>query len=50
MIIFPKKLIPYIDFEDEELIAVDLPDELQDEFYKFKRKYEELKSDKHTEY
>lgn len=44
MIKVPEKLVPYIDFEENIVIARDLPPELKKEFENFKKFYESLKN------
>lgn len=50
MIRVPKKLVQYVDFEEGEIIATDLPPELEEDFLNFKKIYEETKKDKYTDY
>ena len=45
MIRVPKKLQEYVDWEEGEMISVNLPDELKDDFEKFKSEYEKLKKE-----
>lgn len=41
----PKKLQPYVDYEDGKLISVDLPDDLQTDFKELKSQFEKLNND-----
>ena len=50
MIKVPEILIPYVNFDDGEIVAVDLPSELIPDFEKFKKQYEILKSEPLTDY
>lgn len=50
MIKVPKKLIPYVNYDDGEIVAADLPSELIPDFEKLKKQYEILKSEPLTEY
>lgn len=45
MISSPEELRPYIDYDNGEIIAVDLPDELKDEFEKFKAYLKKLEEE-----
>ena len=50
MFVPPNKLLPYVDFEEGKIIAVNLPDDLKDEFEKLKEIYQELEHDRLTDY
>ena len=50
MFIPPYNLLPYVDFEEGKIIAVNLPDNLKDEFEKLKKIYKELEQDRLTDY
>ena len=45
MIKVPEKLLPYIDFDDGEIISKDLPSDLKKEFEEFKESIETLKKE-----
>lgn len=50
MLRVPEKLLPYVDFEEGKIIAVDLPKYLESDFEALKKVYEEIKLDKYTDY
>lgn len=45
MIRVPENLVPYVTFENGELIAVSLPDELRTEYEKFKEIYKKSENE-----
>ena len=50
MLKIPDKLLPYVDFEEGKIIAVNLPDELKEDFEALKKVYKTMKEDKLSEY
>lgn len=50
MIRIPDKLLPYVDFDEGEILPVNLPDDLKDDFEALKKAYKTMKEDKLTEY
>ncbi len=45
MIRVPENLIPYVTFENNKIKAINLPNELRNEFEKFKEIYEKSKKE-----
>lgn len=45
MIRVPQELQPYISWKDGKMIPVNLPDELKDDFEKFKKEHEKLQKE-----
>lgn len=50
MLKIPDKLLPYVDFEEGKIMAVNLPDELKEDFEALKKAYKTMKEDKLTDY
>ena len=50
MLRIPDKLLPYVDFEEGEIVAVNLPDELKEDFETLEKAYETMKQDKLADY
>lgn len=50
MLRIPDNLIPYVDFDDGEIIGVNLPPALEAEFAELKRTYEDTKADALSDY
>lgn len=50
MLKVPQKLLPYVDFEDGEIYAENLPDSLKKEFERLKEEYEKRKNENLAEY
>ena len=50
MIRVPEKISPYVDFDNGKIIAINLPKELEEDFEKFKKVFEELKNDLLTDW
>lgn len=50
MILIPKKLVPYVDFEEGKIISKDLPSELEEDFKKLEKTYEAMKKEELTDY
>lgn len=50
MIRIPDELQPYIDFDDGNVIARDLPDELEEDFKDFQKMYQDLKTNPDYKY
>lgn len=45
MIRVPENLLPYVDYDDGEIVSKDLPPELEEDFKKFKESIEKLKGE-----
>lgn len=45
MIMVPKELQPYIDYEDGKMIAVNMPEKLKPEFENFKKEIEKFEEE-----
>lgn len=43
MLRVPLELEPYVDFKENQIIAVNLPNNLKEEYMKLKKQYEEFK-------
>ena len=50
MLKIPDKLIPYVDFEEGELLAVKLPEEFKKDFEALEKAYKSTKEDKLADY
>lgn len=50
MIVIPEKLMPYVDFEEGEILAVNLPEELKDDFEALKKAYKASKDAELTDF
>ena len=50
MLRIPEKLLPYVRYEEKKIIAVNLPDELKEDFKALEMIYESMKKDRLTEY
>lgn len=50
MLKIPENLLPYVDFEEGNIIAVNLPNELEEAFDNLKKDYEAAKKDEFTDY
>ena len=50
MLKIPENLLPYVDFEEGKIIAVNLPNELKEAFKNLEKDYEAAKKEKFTDY
>lgn len=50
MFVVPEKLLPFVDFDEGEIIPVNLPADLEEEFQAVKSDFEKMKADKFTDY
>lgn len=50
MIRIPEKLAPYVDFEEGEIISVNLPADLREEFEVLKKAFEKMQAAEFTDY
>ena len=50
MLKVPQKLLPYVDFEDGEICAENLPESLKKDFDELKEKYTKMQSERLTDY
>lgn len=50
MLKIPEKLMPYVDFEEGKIMAVNLPYELKKDFETLEKAFETMKQDKLAEY
>lgn len=50
MLRIPENLSPYVDFDDGDIIAVNLPQDLESDFADLKEVYKKMKGDSLSEY